>query len=135
MLVKLMEGVEDIPEVVLTEGLPWNWESFPDFLDALAARHYDMDIATQVPHAALRVYRHGRARRRPRAGHRAGSPAMARLAAEGHRAPARWASPPRARIDHKTLDGAHIPTLDAPRRPSWPRSPRGCATPARAGCR
>ena len=58
MLVKLMEGVEDIPEVVLTEGLPWNWESFPDFLDALAARQYDMDIATQVPHAALRV-RHG----------------------------------------------------------------------------
>ena len=56
MLVKLMEGVEDIPEVVLTEGLPWNWQSFPDFLDALAARHYDMDIATQVPHAALRVF-------------------------------------------------------------------------------
>ena len=44
MLVKLMEGVEDIPEVVLTEGLPWNWQSFPEFLDALAARHYDMDV-------------------------------------------------------------------------------------------
>ena len=43
MLVKLMEGVEDIPEVVLTEGLPWNWQSFPDFLDALDARPYDMD--------------------------------------------------------------------------------------------
>ena len=56
MLVKLMEGVEDIPEVVLTEGLPWNWQTFPDFLDALAARHYDMDVATQVPHAALRVF-------------------------------------------------------------------------------
>ena len=56
MLVKLMEGVEDIPEVVLTEGLPWNWQSFPDFLDALAARQYDIDIATQVPHAALRVF-------------------------------------------------------------------------------
>src|SRR5882724_9907630 len=45
MLVKLMEGVEDIPEVVLTEGLPWNWQSFPDFLDALGARQYDMDVA------------------------------------------------------------------------------------------
>ena len=56
MLVKLMEGVEDIPEVVLTEGLPWNWHSFPDYLDALDARHYDIDIAAQVPHAALRVY-------------------------------------------------------------------------------
>ena len=56
MLVKLMEGVEDIPEVVLTEGLPWNWQTFPDFLNALCARHYDLDVAAQVPHAALRVY-------------------------------------------------------------------------------
>ena len=56
MLVELMEGVEDIPEVVLTEGLPWNWESFPEFLDALAARGYDADVAAQVPHAALRVH-------------------------------------------------------------------------------
>ena len=52
MLVKLMEGVEDIPEVVLTEGLPWNWESFEDYLEALAARRYDLDIVTQVPQAA-----------------------------------------------------------------------------------
>ena len=49
MLVKLMEGVEDIPEVVLTEGLPWNWTSFPEYLNALEARPYDLDIATQVP--------------------------------------------------------------------------------------
>ena len=56
MLVELMEGVEDIPEVVLTEGLPWNWRSFPEFLDALAARRYDVDVAAQVPHAALRVH-------------------------------------------------------------------------------
>ena len=56
MLVKLMEGVEDIPEVVLTAGIPWNWETFPQFLDALAARRFDMDVATQVPHAAVRVY-------------------------------------------------------------------------------
>ena len=56
MLINLMEGVEDIPEVVMTAGLPWNWHSFPDYLDAIAQRRYDVDVATQVPHAALRVY-------------------------------------------------------------------------------
>jgi len=56
LLVKVMEGVEDVPEVVMTEGLPWNWESFPEYLDALDAREYDIDIAAQLPHSALRVY-------------------------------------------------------------------------------
>jgi len=56
LLVKVMEGVEDVPEVVMTEGLPWNWETFPEYLDALEARHYDIDIAAQLPHSALRVY-------------------------------------------------------------------------------
>lgn len=56
LLVKLMEGVEDIPGVALHEGLPWAWESFPDYLNYLDARRFDMDIAAQVPHAALRVY-------------------------------------------------------------------------------
>lgn len=56
MLVKLMEGVEDVPEVVMTEGLPWNWETFPQYLDALDARRYDIDVAAQLPHSALRVY-------------------------------------------------------------------------------
>jgi N-acyl-D-aspartate/D-glutamate deacylase len=56
LLVKVMEGVEDVPEVVMTEGLPWNWETFPEYLDALDARHYDIDIAAQLPHSALRVY-------------------------------------------------------------------------------
>src|SRR5258705_12147981 len=55
-LIKLMEGVEDIPFPVLVEGLPWNWESFPDYLDALEGRHFDIDIGTQLPHAALRVF-------------------------------------------------------------------------------
>ena len=55
-LIRLMEGVEDIPFPVLTQGLPWNWESFPDYLDSLAARRFDVDIGTQLPHAALRVY-------------------------------------------------------------------------------
>ncbi|RAN39948.1 amidohydrolase family protein [Hyphomonas sp. GM-8P] len=56
MLVKLMEGVEDIPEVVMVDGLPWNWESFPDYLNALEDRALDIDVATQVPHSALRIF-------------------------------------------------------------------------------
>jgi len=60
MLIEVMEGVEDIPEVVMTDGLPWNWETFPDYLDALDQRHADVDFATQVPHSAIRVYVMGR---------------------------------------------------------------------------
>lgn len=55
-MVRLMEGVEDIPHPVLTEGLPWTWETFPEYLNFLASRSYDMDIAAYVPHAPLRVY-------------------------------------------------------------------------------
>jgi len=55
-LVRLMEGVEDIPFPVLSQGLPWNWESYPDYLDALSQRRFDMDVGSQLPHAALRVY-------------------------------------------------------------------------------
>jgi len=112
MLVKLMEGVEDIPEVVLTEGLPWNWESFPEFLDALDARQYDVDVATQVPHSAVRVHvmgERGAAREPATEDDRA---AMARIAAEGMRAGALGFSTSRT-IAHKTLAGDHIPTLRA----------------------
>lgn len=112
MLVKLMEGVEDIPEVVLTEGLPWNWQSFPDYLDSLAARRYDVDIGTQVPHAAVRVHvmgERGAAREPATEDDRA---AMASIAAEGVRAGALGFSTSRT-IAHKTLAGEHIPTLHA----------------------
>ncbi len=112
MLVELMEGVEDIPEVVLTEGLPWNWQTFPEFLDALAARNYDADVATQVPHAALRVHVMGQrgADREPATA--ADRAEMARLAAEGIRAGALGFSTSRT-LAHKTLDGRHTPTLRA----------------------
>jgi N-acyl-D-aspartate/D-glutamate deacylase len=112
MLVKLMEGVEDIPEVVLTEGLPWNWQSFPEFLDALAVRRFDADVATQVPHAALRVHvmgERGADREPATASDRA---EMARLAAEGIRAGGLGFSTSRT-LAHKTLDGRHTPTLKA----------------------
>ena len=55
-LIKLMEGVEDIPFPVLATGLPWTWETYPEYLDFLASRSFDMDVACYVPHAALRVY-------------------------------------------------------------------------------
>src|SRR6188474_669133 len=47
-LIELMEGVEDIPGVVMHEGLPWNWESFPEFMDSLDGRPFDVDVAVQV---------------------------------------------------------------------------------------
>jgi len=56
LVVKLMEGVEDIPDVVMTTGVPWNWETFPDYLDALDKRESDIDFAAQLPHSPLRVY-------------------------------------------------------------------------------
>jgi len=55
-LIRLLEGVEDIPEIVMTEGLPWNWESFESYLDAVSARVRDIDVAAMLPHACLRVY-------------------------------------------------------------------------------
>jgi N-acyl-D-aspartate/D-glutamate deacylase len=55
-LINLMEGVEDIPEIVLSEGIDFRWESFPEFMDVLAETPRTMDIGCQVPHAALRYY-------------------------------------------------------------------------------
>jgi N-acyl-D-aspartate/D-glutamate deacylase len=112
MLINLMEGVEDIPEVVLSEGLPWNWHSFPDFLDAIAARSYDVDVAAQVPHAALRVYVMGQrgADREPAT--EQDRQRMAELTAEGLRAGALGFSTSRT-LNHRAADGRHIPTLRA----------------------
>jgi N-acyl-D-aspartate/D-glutamate deacylase len=112
MLVKLMEGVEDIPEPVLTEGLPWNWQSFPDYLDRLDERQFDVDVGTQVPHAAVRVFamgERGAAREAATAEDRA---AMARISAEGIRAGALGFSTSRT-LNHKTVAGEPTPTLNA----------------------
>ena len=112
MLINLMEGVEDIPEVVLNEGLPWNWHSFPDFLDAVAARSYDVDVAAQVPHAALRVYVMGQrgADREPAT--ERDRQRMAELTVEGLHAGALGFSTSRT-LNHRSADGKHIPTLRA----------------------
>ena len=56
VLVDVMAGVEDIPGVVMVDGLPWNWETFPQYLDALEGRRRDIDIAAYLPHSPLRVY-------------------------------------------------------------------------------
>jgi N-acyl-D-aspartate/D-glutamate deacylase len=55
-LIRLLEGVEDIPGTALAEGLTWDWESFPDYLNSLERRRYTMDLAAHMPHAALRAY-------------------------------------------------------------------------------
>ncbi len=55
-LVELMEGVEDIPGTALHEGIDWQWESFGEYLDAVASKHRTIDVAGQVPHTAVRAY-------------------------------------------------------------------------------
>ena len=59
MLLRLMEGVEDSPGIVLAEGVPFAWESYPQYLDFLGARSFDADIASYLPHAALRAHAMG----------------------------------------------------------------------------
>jgi len=111
-LIRLMEGVEDIPFPVLAEGLPWNWESFPDYMDALSAREFDIDLAAQLPHAAVRVYVMGeRGANREDA-----SPSeidqMREIARDAMQAGALGFSTSRT-LNHRTSDGQPTPTLTA----------------------
>lgn len=111
-LIRLMEGVEDIPFPVLAEGLPWAWESFPDYLDFLSSRTYDTDVCAQLPHAALRVFVMG-----DRGANREDATpddiaAMKQLAKEAVLAGAMGFSTSRT-LNHRTSDGQPTPTLTA----------------------
>ncbi len=55
-LIELMEGVEDIPGSALHEGVDWQWESFPQFMDALGKMNHALNIGVQVPHSPVRAY-------------------------------------------------------------------------------
>ena len=111
-LIQLMEGVEDIPEPVLSAGIPWSWESFPDYMEWLAKRDFDIDIGAQLPHAALRVYVMGErgARRDPSTAE--DNRAMAKLAQDAVRAGALGFSTSRT-LNHRTSTGDFTPTLKA----------------------
>jgi len=111
-LVELMAGVEDIPEVVMTEGLAWNWESFPEYLDAVAARPHDVDIAAMLPHSALRVYVMGDRAIRREAATTADIDQMAKLTREAIQAGAIGFATSRA-LQQRSVHGEPIPTVRA----------------------
>ncbi|MGJ4927379.1 N-acyl-D-amino-acid deacylase family protein [Bradyrhizobium sp. HKCCYLS2038] len=111
-LIQLMEGVEDIPEPVLEAGIPWEWESFPDYMEWLGKRAFDLDIGAQLPHAALRVYVMGErgARRDPATAD--DNRTMAALARDAVKAGALGFSTSRT-LNHRTSTGDYTPTLKA----------------------
>src|SRR6201995_1169073 len=111
-LIQLMEGVEDIPEPVLSAGIPWSWESFPDYMEWLSKRNFDIDIGAQLPHAALRVYVMGErgARRDPSTAE--DNKAMAALARQAVQSGALGFSTSRT-LNHRTSTGDFTPTLKA----------------------
>ena len=111
-LIALMEGVEDIPGTALHEGLPWDWTSFPEYLDALERRPRDIDCAAYVPHGAMRVHAMGE---RAVAGEPASDDdiaAMAALAREAVAAGAMGFSTSRT-LNHRSSTGEPTPSLTA----------------------
>jgi N-acyl-D-amino-acid deacylase len=111
-LIQLMEGVEDIPEAVTSAGLTWEWETFPQFLDAIDKRERDIDVIALLPHSPLRVYVMGdRAIRREQATD-ADIAKMKDLAREALAAGAVGVGTSRLHV-HRSSTGDLIPTYGA----------------------
>jgi N-acyl-D-amino-acid deacylase len=112
VLVDVMAGVEDIPGVVMVDGLPWTWETFPEFLDALESRHRDIDVAAFLPHSPLRVYVMGQrgVDREPATAEDLSQ--MRKLAAEAVHVGALGFASSRLTF-HKSESGHPIPSFDA----------------------
>ena len=108
-LIGLMEAVEEIPGIALAEGLKWNWESFPEYLDALAGMRRTIDIGAQVPHHPLRVFVMGQRAIDLEAATADDIAAMRKLTAEGLRAGACGFTTSRTN-SHKTLTGGMVPS-------------------------
>lgn len=109
-LVSVMEGVEDIPEIVMTTGIPWKWETFPEYMDFLATRRSDVDFATQVPHSAVRVYTMGERGAELEPPTADDLDRMADLVEEGVRAGALGVSTSRS-LTHRRADGVLAPSV------------------------
>src|ERR1700733_15193340 len=114
VLVDVMAGVEDIPGVVMTEGLPWTWETFPEYMDALEGGKRDIDVAAYLPPSPLRVYVMGQrgANREPATADDLAK--MRALAMEAMEVGALGFASSRLTI-HKTESGSPIPSYDAAR--------------------
>ena len=107
-LIRMMEGVEDIPGTALHEGLTWDWETFPQYLDALEARRRTLEVAAQVPHCALRAYVMGERGIANEPATEDDVRRMAALAEEALRAGARGLTTTRT-VAHMTADGERVP--------------------------
>ena len=107
-LIGLMEGVEDIPGSALAEGIKWDWESFPQYLDALDARRFALDIGTQVPHGPVRAYVMGERGAKNEPATNDEIEAMAAIVREGIEAGALGFSTSRT-VFHRAVDGEPVP--------------------------
>ena len=107
-LIELMEGVEDIPGAALSEGMTWNWESFPEYLDALDRGRWVMDVAAMVAHGPIRTYVMGQrgADNEPASSDDIAS--MAALVSEAMEAGAMGFSTSRT-IGHRAMNGEPVP--------------------------
>lgn len=107
-LIQLMEGVEDIPGAALADGIDWQWETFPEYLDALEKMPRVMDIATHVPHGSVRAYVMGERGARNEDATTEDLEAMAAIVKEGVEAGALGFSSSRTKL-HRALDGEAVP--------------------------